>query len=257
MSNQNNRKNLVIVRAGEKSLHPQWLTDSERNWDIVVSYYGENPERYINQCDYWHHFKGSKWEGLSAFVSENRDMINVYDYLWLPDDDLFTTTGNINHFFTLCKNFDFCIAQPALTLNSYYSWDITRQKSGTICRMTDFVEIMAPCFKVDNLSLFADTFKLNSSGWGLEWLWRNIAEQAEKLNFGIVDSTPVFHTRKVGSIDHGGANQSPGEEMKKILEDYGLVNSKPRVIRNTRNPQGTGFFNQARDFFVNHLSFFS
>jgi len=35
------RRNLVIVRAGNSSLHPEWLKgDGARNWDIVVNYFG-------------------------------------------------------------------------------------------------------------------------------------------------------------------------------------------------------------------------
>jgi hypothetical protein len=42
------RRNLVAVRAGDKSLHPHWLMgDGGRNWDLVVSYFGDDPGLYI------------------------------------------------------------------------------------------------------------------------------------------------------------------------------------------------------------------
>jgi hypothetical protein len=41
------RRNLVAVRAGDKSLHPHWLIgDGGRNWDLVVSYFGDDPGLY-------------------------------------------------------------------------------------------------------------------------------------------------------------------------------------------------------------------
>ena len=41
------RQNLVIVRAGNSSLHEEWLTGAEeRNWDLIVNYFGDDPQRY-------------------------------------------------------------------------------------------------------------------------------------------------------------------------------------------------------------------
>ena len=231
------RENLVIVRAGDKSLHPQWLSSAERNWDIVVSYYGDHPARYIDQYDHLHLYKGSKWQGIADYIGKNRATINAYKYIWLPDDDLLTDTETINRFFTYCGELDLTLAQPALTRYSYYSWEITLQNPETLCRLTDFVEIMAPCFKVETLHEFEATFTANSSGWGLEWVWRDIAAAAGLLQFGIVDQTPVYHTRKVGSAGHGGSQQSPASEMKKLLQESGLVMSTPRVLKQYMLPK--------------------
>lgn len=227
----NARKNLIIVRAGDKSLHPQWLCNEERSWDIVVSYYGDYPERYKGQYDYLHLYKGSKWEGISNFISQNRSLIDKYEYLWLPDDDLFTTTNNINDFFSLISQLKLTIAQPALTRYSYFSWDIVLQVPGTQYRVTDFVEIMAPCFRVETFACFEETLKENTSGWGFEWLWRYIAEKNDMMHFGIIDCTPVFHTRVVGSAGHGGSKLSPSEEMNKLFRRHDLTFSKPQVLR--------------------------
>lgn len=121
------RKNLIVVRAGDKSLHPQWI-DSKRNYDVVVSYYGNNPERYIDQYEYLHCFKGSKWQGLNDFVSGNASLISMYNYVWFPDDDLFADSKTISDFFEICSSLDFSVAQPALTEYSFISWDITRRR---------------------------------------------------------------------------------------------------------------------------------
>ncbi len=41
------RKNLVIVAAGDASLHEGWLAGAgERSWDLIVNYFGEDPQRY-------------------------------------------------------------------------------------------------------------------------------------------------------------------------------------------------------------------
>lgn len=227
------KKYLVVVRAGDKSLHPQWI-EKQRNWDIAVSYYGDHPERYKNQYDHLQTFKGSKWEGLDAFVKNSEELISRYDYVWFPDDDLFCNSAIINRFFEICALLDLTLAQPALTEYSYYSWEITRQKPELAARLTDFVEIMAPCFKVNLFENFKNTFSENSSGFGLEWLWRKLAIEKNILKFGIIDSTPIFHTRRAGSAGHGGSAYPPQEEMAALLEKYGIKASTPQTIREIR-----------------------
>lgn len=225
------KKYLIIVRAGDKSLHPQWLDNENRNWDIAVSYYGNNTERYKDLYDFIHLFKGSKWEGISNFISINKELIFKYKYIWIPDDDIFTKCQDINYFFNICEELDATIAQPALTPYSYLGWEITKQDPKSYARMTNFVEIMAPCFKVDNLSLFLDSFSENSSGFGYEWLWNKIAMDNRVRNFYIVDETPVYHTRPVGQAGHGGSTSPPKLEMQSLFVKFNLTYSLPQVIK--------------------------
>lgn len=226
------RQNLVIVRAGDRSLHPQWLGDEDRNWDLVVSYYGDFPQRYHRQYDLLHLYKGSKWQGIADFIGKNSDIIANYRYVWIPDDDIFTTAGNISRFFKLCDLFGLTVSQPALTAYSYFSWDITKQSSkpNEMARITNFVEIMAPCFKVEHLGIFSSSFAENSSGWGYEWLWWKLARENYVDKFGIIDCTPVFHTRPVGSAGHGGSVKIPREEFNEIVKKFNIQVHSPITI---------------------------
>lgn len=224
------RNNLVVVRAGDKSLHPQWL-GNDRNWDVALSYYGDFPERYRDQYDFIHHFRGSKWEGLYDFFKDNEKLIANYEYIWLPDDDILTTCGNVNNFFDICSELNLIISQPALTSYSYYSWEITLQRSQSYARYTNFIEIMAPCFKAKEMALFSRHFNENTSGWGYEWLWNQLAINNNINRLAIVDATPVFHTRPVGAAGHGGSKFSPELEMRKLFDKYELKISEPIVIK--------------------------
>ncbi len=224
------RPHLVVVRAGDKSLHPQWLSSQNRTWDLAVSCYGRHPQRYVEQYDLLHVCPGSKWQGLNQFLDDHPELLRPYQYVWFPDDDLLTTTENINLFFSWCERLDWVIAQPALTRNSYYGWQITRQVADVVARRTNFVEIMAPCFKVSEFRPYRPTFAENSSGYGLEWLWLSIAEKhghADRL--GIVDCTPVYHTRPVGSAGSGGAAAAPCAEMLQLFKRHGLHTISPTV----------------------------
>ena len=65
------RRNLVIVRAGDASLHEQWLAgDGERNWDLIVNYFGDDPARYRNEDVRRIDSKGPKWPALHDLIQE-------------------------------------------------------------------------------------------------------------------------------------------------------------------------------------------
>lgn len=221
------KKNLVIVRAGDKSLHPQWL-GGERNWDLVVSYYGSHFDRYKDQFDIFHSFKGSKWQGIFDFLNNFKNISN-YEYVWLPDDDIFTFTNDINLLFDLCKKFKFTLAQPSLTNFSYYSWGITLQNKDFLARKTNFIEIMAPLIEVKNLNFFIKIFEETISGWGMEWIWSDIAQKNNIFNFGIIDAVPIYHTRPVGFAGHGGSID-PQIERENLLKKYGVSKYEPKII---------------------------
>lgn len=222
-------KNLVIVRAGDNSLHPFWMSGEKRNWELFVSYYGKLSGTYKGSYDYFHRFKGSKWEGVADLMHHHKDLIQAYDNIWIPDDDILTDCKTINRFFDLHNYFGFGISQPALTLGSYLSHYITLRHHFSAARETNFVEIMMPCFSKASFNLVVHTFSENSSGWGLEWLWSDISKH-NNISLGIVDSTPMFHTRPVGSAGHGGA-ACPRSEMANLLNKYNLDKHSLRNIR--------------------------
>jgi hypothetical protein len=234
MSLINKNRNLVVVRAGDKSVHPAWGLSKQRNWDLAVSYFGENPHLYDFRCDFFHHFQGTKWEGLADLFATSLIDIGNYDYIWLPDDDILVDEATINALFARAKNDQFDLFQPALTINSHFSWDITREDFRCFSRRTNFVEIMAPGFSLRCFRLLTGSFKLTSSGWGLEWLWaREVGSRGFKM--GIIDATPVFHFRPVGSAGVGGARSSPMVEMTRLLQSQGLRVTPPAVLdRNFR-----------------------
>ena len=147
----------------------------------------------------------------------------MYDYIWLPDDDLSSDVANINQFLHIAAQEQFDLAQPALTHNSYWSFLITRQVKSLRYRMTNFVEVMAPLFNRSAFAMCVDTFAENKSGFGLDFLWRTLLKGRK---IGIIDQTPVFHTRPVGSAGNGmGAQKAgnvvtPRDERKALFKKY-------------------------------------
>ncbi len=90
------RRNLVIVRAGDTSLDPGWLSPTgDRSWDLIVSYFGDDPEKFRSRDVIRADAKGPKWKGLHAVLAANFPLLQRYDFVWLPDADItFRTADN-------------------------------------------------------------------------------------------------------------------------------------------------------------------
>ncbi len=161
---------LVVLRCGDQSLHPNWVNEHS-NFDVVLSYFGDNLKYDLSHIKHVHYFKGSKWEGLYDFFKNHKQMWESYDYIWLPDDDLDTSSSNLNNFFSLVNQYKFDLSQPALTKNSYYSFPFLLQVSNFTYRKTNYVEVMAPCFSQEAFQKCWGTFSENKSGWGMDVLW--------------------------------------------------------------------------------------
>ncbi|MFT8542023.1 glycosyltransferase family 25 protein [Acetobacter sp.] len=229
------RRNLVIVRAGPSSLHPQWLeglVPEERTWDLCVSYYGTESEfSRLDGCEYAIlQNKERKWPAIAALLGEDSAFWH-YDYVMMPDDDLAMTGADINRCFAIMAEYKLELAQPALPANtprSQYSHDLTLQRMGNVLRYTSFVEVMTPLFSREALRECLPSFGLSRSGWGLDWVWPSILGYPRD-RIAIIDSAVAYHTRPVGS-DYAGLTPTQDEQKLvalfgtgKELRDYGAV----------------------------------
>jgi Protein of unknown function (DUF707) len=226
------RRNLVIVRAGNNSLHPEWLKGPEaRTWDLVVNYFGDDPNKYREPDVVRIDSKGPKWPALHDLIQSHSEFITDYDYIWLPDDDLLATKADINRFFELVKSYDLEVAQPALTWDSYYSHITTLRNNMTKIRFTNYVEVMAPCLCSKMLQKALPLFNSNLSGWGLDHLWCTMAD--DPLNkIAIVDEVTVRHTRPVGGPNYKLLRQtgvSPWDELRALCKAHGL-DEEPMLV---------------------------
>src|SRR3954466_9170313 len=86
-------RNLIILRAGDSSLHPQWISSGPCDFDLLISYYGKSPGRYVEQAQMYEGGSGRKWPCISALLDENAAVVAGYDAVWFPDDDLAADTA--------------------------------------------------------------------------------------------------------------------------------------------------------------------
>lgn len=225
-SSRSDRVNLLIVRAGDTSLHPRWIeSHPQRNWDILVNYYGDNPKRYRGPDILRIDSKGPKWPALKELIDQYSDLIMKYQYIFFPDDDLLFEPDDIDLLFNSCHRYQLSLAQPSLSATSFVSHNITIHNPQAFLRFTNWVEIMAPCFARDALKLCSSTFNENLSGWGLCILWPTLLG-VDHDRIGIVDAVQAKHTRQFfGSnyehLTRTGVN--PMDEIRAVLTKYDLT----------------------------------
>lgn len=216
-------RNLVVVRAGDDSLHPEWIRDSPRDFDLFISYYGKVEGRYAADGDYYEARPGPKWPCIAALLEQHRELIDEYDAFWFPDDDLSVGTAVINRMFAFFCAHRLCLAQPALTRDSYHTWSTLLQEPGCHLRYTGFVEVMAPLFSRAALKVCAPTFSESPSGWGLDWVWPTLCRRAQLDGIAVLDATPVWHTRPVGGeLYRNNRELDPRADAARVIRKYGL-----------------------------------
>ncbi|WP_298771605.1 hypothetical protein [uncultured Shewanella sp.] len=224
---------LVIARVGDNSLHPYWLENAEPHFDLFLSYFGDKPEYYRVQADYYEQVKGGKWPMIHQLIEKNWELISQYEAVWLPDDDIMTDACNINKMFTLFDSFHLALAQPALTMNSYFSHSSLLQQPNSILRFCNFVEVMMPMFSADTLRSLKATFGQSSSGWGLDSLWPYLIDNKNYKKIAIIDTISVTHTRPVGGeLYKLNPELSPKKDAQQLQTLYPQFNISRRYSPN-------------------------
>ena len=195
------RRNLVIVRAGENSLHRGWIDRPccDRNFDLLVSFYStEAHARFTPQEGVTAVLvTGGKWDGLYKTLSTLD--LDAYDRIWLPDDDIDTCTDTINTMFVMCDRHGLAVAQPSLSRDSYFSHFIFNRCPSFRLRYTNHIEIMVPCLTTGVLKHALPYFEHTMSGFGLDYIWCRWPEVGA-FRAAILDAIEVRHTRPVGKV---------------------------------------------------------
>jgi hypothetical protein len=230
------RRNLLIVRAGDTSLHKHWLNGDNRlrNFDLHVSYFGDRDISEIVQgLDITATAeKGAKFPGLVECLSKLGSRVSQYDYIGFPDDDLYAAGQTWNRFFEIVAELRPALAQPALHRSSFYSYPGLLQVPRFLARWTNFVEVMTPVFSSTSLARALPLFSENRSGWGMDSLWPELF-QAQDHTLCVVDQTPILHTRAVRSGPLysvlGKTGNDPMDELNAFLSKQGVERSPFKV----------------------------
>lgn len=214
-------RNLVIVMAGDASLHETYARD--RDFELWVCYWGRDPavaERFRDSCDRLWQLTGEKWSLMRQVAyrarREGLPRFSAYDYVFLPDDDILIPAGAsaVSRLLAFARDTDADMVQPAIA-NEHVSpgHEPTRRNTATLMRATNLVEIMMPAYAgriVEGCLLpIMHLHPHMRAGWGLEPLLQRMTEAM----FGrtprtfVVDAVEAHHTRPVGQ---GSASHAIG-----------------------------------------------
>lgn len=212
------RNHLVLARVGSRSLHDNWLQAGEdRTWDLRLLPYEliaqQVPEVAVEEV-----LPGPKWSGLSHLLSR-WDGWREYDYVWLPDDDINTTSGQIDRLFAAARLAGLDLFAPALSETSYFAHFDTMRNGRFHGRRVGFVEIMCPGFSRAALEQLLFTLELSETGWGwgLDSVWPKLLDYA---NVGVLDGVTVTHTRPVGAMRDPELRRRVHAESDRLLATF-------------------------------------
>ena len=209
-------RKLVLARVGSNSLHRCWLDNGKpRDWDLYLVPYQPMPSQDGVDCGMSDVIPGPKWSGIRTLLNE-WDGWRAYDYIWVPDDDIYADQRTIDRLFAVAEALGLDLFAPALHRASYYAHFTTMQSPRFYGRWVGFVEIMMPGFSRTALERLLPTLDLTETGWGwgLDSLWPKLLDYK---NVAIVDGTPVIHTRPVGQMRDRELAMSVRAESDAIL----------------------------------------
>ncbi|MFT3691044.1 DUF707 domain-containing protein [Paenirhodobacter sp.] len=196
MTQDLDRRFLVLGRCGDKSLHREWIADRScpRNWDLQINSYAKDQSTCQDGdlptvFDY-----GTKWDSIARHLRARPELLDRYDYVMLPDDDVRIGAGDINRLFEIAVEHDLTIAQPAMTADSYLSYPILLRMPWFKLRYSTFLESMACCIKSSYLRRLLPMFERHFTGWGTDLVWA-ILMPDPAFRAAIVDAVPMTHTR--------------------------------------------------------------
>lgn len=212
--------NLVIGVVGDGSLHSVWLR-SRPDFDIFLVYYGDDDEvaeSYRKQSDHFLRCKGTKYNIVHEIYETQKDLLEKYDYVFIPDDDLHMSTILINRVFELAAEYELDLCQPSIV--GYYDVGFVLNVPESLLRFTNFVHVICPCFSKEGLVKCLPTFTRSKSCWGIDLLWNELLGRPKK-KIAVIDDVTAVHTRCCFSGENYSNHQlhNPFEDFHEILDE--------------------------------------
>lgn len=237
-------RGLVFARVGGRSLHRTWLTQPAvaRGWDVQLSTF--DPDFRDDSGDFPLSVdQGTKWDSVARYFRANMDLLDRYDYVLFPDDDLLFDPGVLDELFELNRRHDLYISQPGLTPSSYFSHPLLIACPNFTLRYSTTIEPMCPCIKSSYLREILWCFERWVTGWGQDLIWTHLMADPNR-HVAIVDKVRMTHTRPLQSgqiyehfrrlgIDYEEemrAIENSFEAMPKTMTVYGGITRQGRKL---------------------------
>jgi hypothetical protein len=220
------RRNLVFTSAGDRSNIGRWLR-GRRNFDLWISYYGDEPGRHAEIADFYNVRRDSKFGNLKFVYDTWPHLLAPYQAVLVTDDDVVISGGQMSRLFDLREELDLWLLHAAFSPLGKISWDITRAQWLCSLRFTNFVEMTCPLFRKDKLDAFMGVFDPILTGTGTDWWFMKSLGQNIEGKVAIVDAITCinpFDRTKGGAreCDRLGSETERTAAWDKVRAKYGV-----------------------------------
>ena len=178
---------LVYTSAGDYANFHPWLR-GKRNFDLWVTYYGNQGSRYKDLSDFYNMYQGSKWQNLRNVYLKWPEILEHYDAILAMDDDILINTANINRLFAIRKEFDLWICQPSYDVRGKIRHKITASQPSNLLRYVNFVENGCSVFRKDKLDEFMKVYDGSLGGNGVDYWFLKVLGSDIEGKYAIVDA---------------------------------------------------------------------
>jgi len=209
---------LVVMTIGDREPAILKIRDYACGFETVVIDHSEDAQNRKIGAFSW---KGHKWHNIAKLFTSEVVKAADFDYVWFPDDDVDISGRDAERLFQWAHNYNLQLCQPSLSADSACTnWPITKHVPGSEVRRTNFVEIMAPLFRMDALAKCLSTFTENNCGWGLDLIWPRILGDRD---IGVIDAVQVKHTQMWSSPAWTlPSGKTPHQEMHETLKRHNM-----------------------------------
>ena len=227
---RNGSRNLIILRAGDSSLHGSWLGKSsdDRHFDVHISYFGKigTPRPFDQHMSISYDYQSNKWPGLAAAVQSGAFSLDDYDYIALPDDDIVASAEAWNLGFAMAREYGVAGCQLSLNHASFFGWSDTLNRPELKLRFVTAIEFMVPIISVELFRKMLPYFPLENNVWAMDAIAYNL-QRNQPNSLAILDAIKILHTRAFWTgplYDHlRDAKRSPQASLELFLRDHDLA----------------------------------
>jgi len=217
---------LVYTSVGDHSNIDTWLTGNQ-NFDLWVTYYGNQENRYKDISDHYNIRRGGKFPNLHYVYQKWKNILDQYQAILVMDDDIIINASSISRLFEIREKYDIWVLQPAFDLTSKISHPINRVKPFTFLRYTNFIEVTCPLFRKDKLDTFMKVYDPILVGWGIDWWFLyTIKPEINQNKVAIIDAIACHNPpawekggkREIDKLQGKKAREQKWLEIKKQYE---------------------------------------
>lgn len=153
--------------------------------------------------------------------------LDDFDWLIVLDDDVALPSRFLDNFLYVAESANLQLCQPAHTLHSFQSYNLTRRESNCLARVTHFVECGPLTAFHRSIFRHVVPFPELRWAWGTDIYWSELA-QSKEFRLGVVDCTPVTHLRRLGRSYDGDVARN---EAIRFLQDKGVHRSRESILK--------------------------